>query len=139
MASIDDCIIIELNKIPSDKGSISIVEANINVPFDIQRVYYTYDIPSEAERGGHAHKEQHELVIAASGSFDVIIDDGKNKRTVFLNNPNKGLWLKPEIWRELNNFSSGSVVLVLNSGPFYEFDYIRDYSVFSKHTSISSK
>ncbi|MBS2098228.1 sugar 3,4-ketoisomerase [Carboxylicivirga linearis] len=130
MISIDDCLIVELNKIPSDKGNISVAESNINVPFDIKRIYYTYDIPSEAERGGHAHKEQHELVIAASGSFNVVIDDGKRKKTFFLNNPNKGLWLKPGIWRELNNFSSGGVVLVMNSGLYLESDYIRDYNKF---------
>ncbi len=130
MISIDDCFIVELNKIPSDKGNISVAESNINVPFDIKRIYYTYDIPSEAERGGHAHKQQHELVIAASGSFNVVIDDGKRKKTFFLNNPNKGLWLKPGIWRELNNFSSGGVVLVMNSELFDEEDYIREYCVF---------
>ena len=130
MISIDDCFIVELNKIPSDKGNISVAESDINVPFDIKRIYYTYDIPSEAERGGHAHKEQHELVIAASGSFNVVIDDGKRKKTFFLNNPNKGLWLKPGIWRELNNFSSGGVVLVMNSGVYIESDYIRDYNKF---------
>nr|WP_319401060.1 FdtA/QdtA family cupin domain-containing protein [uncultured Carboxylicivirga sp.] len=130
MASIDDCKIIELNKIPSDKGSISVVEANINVPFDIQRVYYTYDIPSEAERGGHAHKNLYQVIIAAGGSFNVIINDGKNQKSVFLNNPNKGLLITPGIWREINNFSSGSVVLVFASKPYDESDYIRDIHSF---------
>jgi len=125
--TIDDCTIIDIPKNHSDRGSLSVVESNNSIPFEIKRVYFTYDIPSGAERGGHAHKEQHELVIAASGSFEVIIDDGENKRTVFLNNPSRGLWLKPGIWRELGNFSTGGIVLVMNSGVFSEGDYIREY------------
>ncbi|WP_430934930.1 sugar 3,4-ketoisomerase [Saccharicrinis sp. 156] len=130
MASIDDCKIIELNKVGSDKGSLAYTESEHSTPFDIKRVYYTYDIPTAAERGGHAHKEQHELVFAASGSFEVVLDDGKKKKTVFLNNPGKGLHIIPGIWRELKSFSTASVVLVMASDVFLDSDYIKDYKLF---------
>ena len=130
MGNIDDCVIIDIAKVSSDKGSLSFVEAELSVPFDIKRVYYTYDIPSGAERGGHAHKELYQLVVAASGSFNVIIDDGKNQVTHFLNNPRKGLLITPGIWREINEFSTGSVVLVMASELYDEGDYFRDYDQF---------
>jgi len=130
MASINNCNIIELRKVASDRGSLTYTESEISTPFDIKRVYYTYDIPTAAERGGHAHRAQHELVIAASGSFEVIIDDGKNKKTVFLNNPQRGLHIVPGIWRELKSFSTASVVLVMASDVFIEADYIKDYKDF---------
>ncbi len=130
MNSIHNCKIIDIPKLSSDKGALSFLESNNLIPFDIKRVYFTYDIPSGAERGGHAHKEQHEVIIAASGSFSIIIDDGKEKKTVFLNSPHKALHIVSGIWRELNDFSSGSVVLVMNSGLYDEADYIRNYNQF---------
>ncbi len=130
MYTINDCSIIDLEKMTSDRGSLTVAESGRHIPFEIKRVYYTYDIPAEASRGGHAHIEQHELVIAASGSFNVIVDDGTTKKIVFLNNPNKGLLLKPGIWRELTDFSAGGIVLVLNSGLYIEEDYIREYDKF---------
>lgn len=130
MSTIHHCKIIDIPKISSDKGSLSFLESNNVIPFDIKRVYFTYDIPSGAERGGHAHKEQHEIVIAASGSFNIIIDDGNEKKKIFLNTPHKALHIVSGIWRELNDFSTGSVVLVMNSGLYEEQDYIRNYNEF---------
>ncbi len=132
MSSITDCKVIDLGKISSDKGSLTYAEAEYNLPFQIKRVYYTYDIPAGAERGGHSHKDQHEIVIAASGSFNITLNDGEKQQSVFLNNPQKGLHITPGIWRELIDFSSGSVVLVLASDVYIEDDYIRDYNDFIK-------
>ncbi len=128
--NIDNCKLIDINKHNSDSGTLSVIENGINCPFDIKRVYYTYDIPTGAERGGHAHKNIQQLIIAASGSFNVDIDDGKNKETIFLNSPYKGLLITPGIWRELNNFSSGAVVLVFASELYNEEEYIRSYEEF---------
>lgn len=130
MAHIEDCKIIDIQKVSSDRGSLSVLESDLSAPFDIKRVYFTYDIPFGVERGGHSHIEQHELVIAASGSFEVVIDDGNKKETFFLNNPSKGLHIIPGIWRELKSFSSGSVVLVTVSDVYTENDYIRNYDLF---------
>ena len=130
MANIDDCKIIELNKKGSHKGSLTFTESGDSTPFDIKRIYFTYDIPTAAERGGHAHIEQHELVFAASGSFEIVIDDGKKRETVFLNNPAKGLHIVPGIWRELKSFSTASVVLVMASDVYLDSDYIKDYKEF---------
>jgi len=127
-----DCSIIEIDKHHHEKGNISVVENNITVPFDVKRTYYLYDVPGGESRGGHAHKELRQLVIAASGSFDVTVDDGNVKRTFTLNRPYQGLLVVPGIWRELNNFSSGSVCLVLASMGYDEADYIRDYVEFEK-------
>uniref|UniRef100_UPI004049AB14 sugar 3,4-ketoisomerase n=1 Tax=Flavobacterium sp. TaxID=239 RepID=UPI004049AB14 len=121
--------IIEVPKIEDPRGNISVVEKAL-IPFPIKRVYYLYDIPSGAERGGHAHILQSEFLIAVSGSFDVIVDDGDSKKTITLNKPNKGLLIPTNIWRELENFSSGAVCLVISSGEFDEQDYIRDYEDF---------
>lgn len=121
--------IIELPKISDPRGNLSVIEKN-TIPFPIKRVYYLYDVPSGAHRGGHAHKEQLELLVAVSGSFDVILDDGKTKKTVTLNKPSEGLLIPTMIWRELENFSSGSVCLVIASGEFLEEDYIRSYDAF---------
>ncbi len=132
-ASVYDCTIIGMDKHHSDKGNITVVENGITVPFDVKRVYYLYDIPGGEERGGHAHKELQQLMIAASGSFDVTIDDGNLKRTFTLNRPNFGLLIVPGIWRELTNFSSGSVCLVLASLNFDENDYFRDYKSFIEY------
>ena len=121
--------IIELPKISDPRGNLSVIEKE-TIPFPIKRVYYLYDVPSGAHRGGHAHKEQLELLVAVSGSFDVILDDGKTKKTVTLNKPSEGLLIPTMIWRELENFSSGSVCLVVASGEFLEEDYIRSYDEF---------
>jgi hypothetical protein len=132
IASVYDCSVIEMNKHHSDRGNITVVENGITVPFDVRRVYYLYDVPGGEERGGHAHRELRQLIVAASGSFDVTIDDGKLKRTFTLNRPYVGLLIVPGIWRELSDFSSGSVCLVLASLPYDENDYIRNYNDFKK-------
>lgn len=123
--------IIDIPKISDTRGNLSVVENN-TLPFDIKRVYYLYDIPSDSFRGGHAHKEQLEFLIPLSGSFEVVVDDGYKKETVMLNKPNRGLLIPTGIWRELQNFSSGSVCLVLASDVFSEEDYIRSYDDFIK-------
>lgn len=128
--SVFDCSLIELAKHHHDTGNISIVENGLDVPFDIKRIYYMYDIPGGEDRGAHAHKELRQLIIAASGSFDIVIDDGRVKRTITLNRPYIGLLVVPGIWRELINFSSGSVCMVLASSNYDETDYIRDYKEF---------
>jgi dTDP-4-dehydrorhamnose 3,5-epimerase-like enzyme len=128
--SIYDCVVLPLNKIHNRAGNITIVEGNINVPFEVKRIYYLYDIPGGEDRGGHAHKELRQLIVAASGSFDVVLDDGQNKKIVTLNRPNYGLMILPGIWRELMEFSSGAVCLVLASEIYNESDYIRDYNSF---------
>ena len=128
--SVYDCSMIELDKRHREKGNLTVVENNIEVPFNVQRLYYLYDVPGGESRGGHAHKELHQLIVAVSGSFDVIVDDGHIKRTFTLNRPNIGLLMVPGIWRELDNFSSGSVCLVLASLKYDENDYIRSYDDF---------
>lgn len=130
MSSINNCQIVDLPKIQDHRGNLTYIEASRHIPFDIQRVYYLYDVPGGAERGGHAHKELHQLIIAMSGSFDVILDDGLSKNRVHLNRSYKGLYVCPMIWRELDNFSSGSVCMVLASNRFDEADYYRDYTEF---------
>ena len=129
---IDACQMIALPKITEPRGNLSFIEGGNQVPFDIKRVYYLYDVPGGAERGGHAHKELHQLIIAMSGSFDVVLDDGKNKKRVHLSRPYIGLHLCPMIWRELDNFSSGSVCLVLASIKYDEDDYYRDHAEFMR-------
>jgi len=124
--------IINLPKVEDYRGNIAVIENDV-VPFEIKRVYYLYDVPSSAKRGGHAHKEQLELLIALSGSFDVILKDGKTTQTVTLNKPDKGLLIKTNMWRELENFSSGSVCLVVVSDVFKEEDYIREYDDYLLH------
>ncbi len=121
--------IIDIPKIEDRRGNLSVIEKDC-IPFEIKRVYYLYDVPSDAYRGGHAHKEQLEFLIALSGSFNVVLDDGKNKQTITLNKPNKGLLIPTGVWRELEDFSAGSVCLVLASDVFLESDYIRDYNDF---------
>ena len=129
-----DCSIVELSQHHSDrKGNISVVENGRTVPFDVKRTYYLYDIPGGEERGAHAHKELQQLIIAASGSFDVTLNDGNVKRTFMLNRPYQGLYVVPGMWRELNNFSSGAVCLVLASEIYDEKDYIRDFEEFLKY------
>ncbi len=124
----DLCKIIELPKISDPRGNLTFIEGNNHIPFDIARVYYLYDVPGGAERGGHAHKELSQLIIAMSGSFDVVLDDGTKKKRVHLNRSYYGLYVCPMIWRELDNFSSGSVCLVLASNKYDEGDYYRDYN-----------
>ena len=126
-SSVYDCTIVELDKHHHTKGNISVVENGKDIPFDIKRTYYLYDVPGGESRGGHAHKELRQLIIAASGSFTVTLDDGNVKRTFLLNRPYQGLYVVPGIWRTLDDFSSGSVCLVLASHKYDEADYIRNY------------
>jgi hypothetical protein len=130
--SIDNCKIVELPKITDPRGNLTFIEGGDHIPFDIQRVYYLYDVPGGAERGGHAHKGLHQLIIAMTGSFDVVLDDGKNKKRVHLARSYYGLYVCPMIWRELDNFSSGSVCMVLASNKYDEADYYRNYDDFMK-------
>lgn len=125
---IDKCKIVELPKISDPRGNLTFIEGNQHIPFDIRRVYYLYDVPGGAERGGHAHKELSQLIIAMSGSFDVILDEGEGRRRrVHLNRSYQGLYVCPMMWRELDNFSSGSVCMVLASHVYDESDYYREY------------
>ncbi|MEO7013307.1 MAG: FdtA/QdtA family cupin domain-containing protein [Dokdonella sp.] len=125
-----NCSIVQLPKISDPRGNLTYIEGARHIPFDIRRVYYLYDVPGGAERGGHAHKALHQLLIAMSGSFDVVIDDGREKQRVHLNRSYNGLYICPMIWRELDNFSSGSVCMVLASEIYDEADYYRDYPEF---------
>jgi dTDP-4-dehydrorhamnose 3,5-epimerase-like enzyme len=125
-----DYQLIKLPKIEDPRGNLSIIENDI-IPFEIKRVYYLYDVPSGAERGGHAHKDQLEFLIALSGSFDVVLKKGEEQTMITLNRPNIGLLIPTGVWRELQNFSSGSVCLVLASAVFDEEDYIRDFDEFA--------
>ncbi|MEQ1778218.1 MAG: FdtA/QdtA family cupin domain-containing protein [Nitrosomonas sp.] len=130
--SIEHCKIIELPKIAEPRGNLTFIEGNNHIPFDIRRVYYLYDVPGGSERGGHAHKALSQLIIAMSGSFDVVLDDGGEKKRFHLNRSYQGLYVCPMIWRELDNFSSGSVCMVLASNIYEESDYYRDYEEFMR-------
>jgi len=130
ITTVFDVSLLYLPKIHNRAGNITAIEDFKQVPFDIKRIYYLYDIPGGEERGGHAHKNLRQLIIAASGSFDVLIDDGKNKRMVNLNRPYLGLYLVPGLWREIINFSSGAICLVLASEKYEAEDYIRAYEAF---------
>lgn len=130
--SVYDCHVVSLNKIHNRAGNITVVENEIDLPFSVKRVYYLYDIPGGESRGGHAHKGLYQLIVAAGGSFKIMLDDGKNKKSVELNQPNYGLLVVPGIWRELYGFSSGAICLVLASHKYDEEDYIRDYTNFKK-------
>jgi hypothetical protein len=125
--SITACRFIDLPKIVDPRGNLTFIESERHIPFEIKRVFYLYDVPGGAERGGHAFKESHQLIIAMSGSFDVILDDGHQKARHHLNRSYYGLYVCPMIWRELDNFSSGSVCLVVASSFYSESDYYRDY------------
>lgn len=131
--SVEDCQLVELPIAHNQSGNITVLENNINIPFGIKRVYYLYDVPMRAERGGHSHYELQQYVVAASGSFTFLLDDGTNKKEVFLNHPNKALHIKPGIWREMKDFSSGSICLVLASMSYTEDDYIREYEEFKNY------
>lgn len=129
-STVFDCNIMELPKVHRSSGNITSVNNNLEIPFETKRVYYLYDIPGGEGRGAHAHKELQQYIIAASGSFDIIVDDGRIKRTFHLSRPYLGLYIPAGLWRELNNFSSGSICLVLASNEYNEKDYIRDYEEF---------
>jgi len=129
MNTINNVSLIEIPKVHDERGFLAVVEKDA-IPFAMKRVYYLYDVPTESSRGGHAHKEQQSVIIALSGSFEVIVDDGNTKKRIMLNKPNQGLYIPTHIWREIDNFSSGSVCLVLASTDYDEAEYIRDYDQF---------
>lgn len=131
-----DCLSVQLPKVHDKTGSIVAINNGEDVPFEVRRVYYLYDVPGGGTRGGHAHRRLRQLIVAGSGSFDVIVDDGRRRKSVTLNRPNHGLLITPGIWRELVNFSAGAVCIVLASRHYDEADYIRDYDTFQ--ASISS-
>lgn len=128
--TLSECRLVDLPKISDPRGNLTFIEGGRHVPFDIQRVYYLYDVPGGADRGGHAHKQLKQLLIAMSGSFDVMLDDGREKRRFHLNRSYMGLLVAPMMWRELDNFSSGSVCMVLASQRYDENDYFRSYENF---------
>ena len=137
--SVFDCSMVELDKHHSDrKGNLSVVEKGVTLPFDVKRVYYLYDVPGGESRGAHAHRDLEQLIIAASGSFTVTLDDGKCKRSFFLNRPYQGLYVKPGMWRDLVDFSSGAVCMVLASEVYQKEDYIRDYQEFLEFRQTES-
>ena len=129
---IDKCRIINFPRIAEPRGNLSFIEEKNHIPFPIRRVYYLYDVPSGATRGGHAHKKCQQIIIALSGSFEVVLDDGERRKTFFLNRPFYGLYIPTGIWRELENFSSNSVALSIVSQLYDEADYIRDYETFKR-------
>ncbi len=131
-----DCVMMELPQVHNVAGNITAIENEKNIPFAVKRIYYLYDVPGGKERGAHAHKKLQQYIIAASGSFDVTLDDGLNKKTVTLNHPNRALYLVPGIWRELSNFSSGAICLVLASDIYNQNDYIRDYKKYINFKNI---
>ena len=131
--SVSDCSVIELPKIENRSGNLTSIQNSIEIPFDIKRIFYLYDIPGGKDRGAHAHIECHQFLIAGSGSFDVLLDDGKSKKLVTLNQPIQGLHIPPGIWASEINFSSGSICLVLASHKYDENDYIREYDEFLKY------
>lgn len=127
---IEQCRLIDLPKIPDARGNLTFIEEGRHIPFDIKRVYYLYDVPGGSERGGHAHKNLHQFLIAMSGSFDVVLDAGRGRQRLHLNRSYYGLYIPPMIWRELDNFSSNSVALALVSEFYDEDEYIRDHAAF---------
>ena len=132
MNTIFNCDIIELKKINNRAGNISVVENDLSIPFKINRVYYIYDVPGGSDRGGHAHKTLEQYLVAVSGAFDIIIDDGRNKKSIRLDRPYIALHIKKGIWREMRNFTSGSVCMVMASLPYDKEDYIDNYKAFKK-------
>lgn len=136
ISDIHNCNVVQLSKIHNRAGNITIIQNGDHQPFEIKRLYYLYDVPGGSDRGGHAHKALYQLIVAASGSFDVVLDDGRYKKIIQLNRPDFGLLVIPGIWRELVNFSSGAICLVLASMKYQADDYIRDYSDFKKFKNI---
>lgn len=136
--SLETCKLIDLPKIADPRGNLTFIEGGRHVPFEVRRVFYLYDVPGGADRGGHALKQCHQFLIAMSGSFDVILDDGTEKKRIQLNRSYYGLYLPPMIWREMDNFSSGSVCLVLASERYSEADYYRDYTSFINALKLHS-
>jgi len=134
---VDECRLIDLRKIHDVRGNLTPIESGRDIPFDIKRIYYLYDVPSGESRGAHAHKELQQLIIAANGSFSITLDDGKNKKSYTLNRPYQGLLIVPGIWRDLDDFSSGAVLLCLASEHYLASDYIRDYDNFLKYKEVS--
>ena len=135
--SVNDCQIVELRKFHGERrGDITVIENGSGIPFDVKRVYYLYDVPGGASRGAHAHRKLSQLIVAASGSFQVSLDDGRIRRTFFLNRPYQGLLVRPGIWRDLDDFSSGAVCLVLASEVYEKEDYIRDYQEFLSFKNV---
>jgi dTDP-4-dehydrorhamnose 3,5-epimerase-like enzyme len=128
--ALDDCRIIDLPKISDPRGNLTFIEGGNHIPFDIKRIYYLYDVPGGAERGAHGHKQLRQLIVAMSGSFDVVLDDGSRKKTFHMNRSYYGLYVSPMMWREVTNISSGAVCMVLASETYDESDYFRDYSQF---------
>lgn len=138
VSDIHSCNVVELTKIHNPAGNITIIQNGNDQPFTIRRIYYLYDVPGGSERGGHAHKKLYQLIVAASGSFDVILDDRRNKKIIQLNRPYFGLLVVPGIWREIVNFSSGAICLVMASDKYDPEDYIRDYADFQKYKDDTS-
>jgi dTDP-4-dehydrorhamnose 3,5-epimerase-like enzyme len=136
--NVDTCHMIDLPKIADPRGNLTFIEGGNHVPFDIARVYYLYDVPGGAERGGHAHRALSQLIVAMSGSFDVVLNDGRKTRRIHLNRSYNGLYICPMIWRELDNFSSGAVCMVLASNRYDEADYYREFSDYQQAMGISS-
>ncbi|MGI4779706.1 MAG: sugar 3,4-ketoisomerase [Janthinobacterium lividum] len=136
--SIDQCRLIEIPKISDPRGNLSFIEADRHVPFDIRRVFYLYDVPGGSERGSHAHRTLHQFIVAMSGSFDVVLDDGGVTKRFHLNRPYFGLYIAPMMWSFLDNFSSGAVCMVLASAHFTELDYIRDHATFLAEVKTQS-
>ena len=133
------CLLLDLPKISDPRGNLTFIEGTRHVPFEIRRVYYLYDVPGGAERGGHAHKDLSQLIVAMSGSFDVVLDDGRERKRVHLNRSYTGLYVCPMTWRELDNFSSGSVCMVLASNVYDEADYFRDYQEFLTKVGVDER
>ena len=132
---LENCKLIDLPKIADPRGNLTFIEGQRHLPFDIKRVFYLYDVPGGADRGGHALKQTHQFLIAMSGSFDVVVYNGKEKHRIHLNRSYYGLYLPPMIWREMDNFSSGSVCLALASEPYSEQDYYRNYAEYLRAVS----
>lgn len=137
-SALEQCQMIELPKITDHRGNLTFIENDRHIPFDIRRVYYLYDVPGGAERAGHAHKALHQFLVAMSGSFDVVIDDGHQRVKYHLNRAYYGLYICPMVWREIDNFSSGSVCMALASDFYDESDYYRDYKDFIEATGVNA-
>ncbi|CEG09870.1 TDP-4-oxo-6-deoxy-alpha-D-glucose-3, 4-oxoisomerase [Afipia felis] len=134
--ALSDCRILDLPKITDKRGNLTFIEGLNHIPFDIKRVYYLYDVPGGSDRGSHAHRRLHQFMISMSGSFDVLLDDGSEQKRFHLNRSYHGLYICPMMWRSLDNFSSGSVCMVLASDVYKEDDYIRDYESFRREAGF---